>query len=105
MRNLISDTNIDFLGKERLAIVLSGTLLVVAFLAILVRGLNFGVDFTGGYTIEVGYERAPDLNVVRAALADAELPDAQVQSFGSSTEVLIRMAPQESASEGSEGGG
>ena len=64
------------------------------------RGLNFGVDFTGGYTIEVGYERAPDLNAIRAALVEAELPDAQVQSFGSSTEVLIRMAPQESADDG-----
>ena len=95
MRNLISDTSIDFMGRERLAVGVSGALLVVAVLAILVRGLNFGVDFTGGYTIEVGYESAPDLNEIRRTLIDAELPDAQVQTFGTSTEVLIRMAPVE----------
>ena len=104
MRNLISETNIDFLSRSRLAGIVSGTLLVVALLAILIRGLNFGVDFTGGYTIEVGYERAPDLNVIRAALEEAELPDAQVQTFGTSTEVLIRMAPPEDPDGGADDG-
>ena len=70
-------------------------LVVLSLLAVLVRGLNLGVDFTGGYTIEVGYPTAPDLNEVRQAIADAELPDAVVQNFGTSTDVLIRMAPRE----------
>ena len=95
MRNFIDETSFDFMGRYRVAMVFSGVLLAIAVLAILVRGLNLGVDFTGGYTIEVGYESAPDLNTIRDALSTGELPDSQVQTFGSSTEVLIRMAPQE----------
>lgn len=93
MRDLLSDRHYDFMGGGRWALVLSGLLLAISLVAIVARGLNFGVDFTGGYTIEVGYDQAPDLNEVRATLASAELPDAQVQSFGTSTDVLIRMAP------------
>jgi len=95
MRNLISETDYDFMGRARLAGIISGSLLLIAIGAILIRGLNFGVDFTGGYTIEVSYASAPDLNNVRSTLASAGIPDAQVQAFGSSTEVLIRLAPRE----------
>ncbi len=93
MRDLLSETRFDFMGGGRRAMILSGALLAISLVAIVVRGLNFGVDFTGGYTIEVGYEQAPDLTEVRTTLEEADLPDAQVQSFGTSTDVLIRMAP------------
>jgi len=99
MRNLINDTRIDFMGRGKLAIIVSSALVLLALLAILIRGLNFGVDFTGGYTIEVGYQTAPDLNEIRQTLAATNLPDSQVQTFGASTEVLIRMAPQEGSSD------
>jgi len=95
MRNVISDTDIDFMGRSRLAVIVSGALLAVALLAILVRGLNFGIDFTGGYTIEVGYEQAADLDAIREVLSIDEFADAQVQTFGTSTDVLIRLAPRE----------
>ena len=94
MRTLIGEQNIDFMGRPRLAYVVSGTLLAISILAIAIRGLAFGVDFTGGYTIEVGYEVAPDVNEVRATLEAADLPDADVQTFGTSTDILIRMAPR-----------
>ncbi|MFK8077359.1 MAG: protein translocase subunit SecF [Granulosicoccus sp.] len=95
MRSFINNTNFDFMGRYKLALIVSSLLLAVSVISIAVRGLNFGIDFTGGYTIEVGYEKAPDLSVIRAALATADLPDSQVQTFGASTEVLIRMAPKE----------
>ncbi|MFK7855885.1 MAG: protein translocase subunit SecF [Granulosicoccus sp.] len=95
MRYLISESNYDFMGRYRLAMMLSGALIIIALLSIAVRGLNLGVDFTGGYTIEVGYAQAPDLNAIRATLASVDLPDTQVQTFGTSTDVLIRMAPKE----------
>ena len=98
MRQLLSDTNIDFMGRKKLAWMVSGVLIAIAILAILIRGLNLGVDFTGGYTIQAAYEEAPDLNVVRSSLADAGFDEAVVQNFGSSTEILIRMAPQPGAS-------
>ena len=72
MRSFINNTNFDFMGRYKLALIVSGFLLAVSVISIAVRGLNFGVDFTGGYTIEVGYEQQPDLNVIRAALATAD---------------------------------
>jgi len=98
MRQLITDSNYDFMGRKQLAFIVSGVLIAIAILAILIRGLNLGVDFTGGYTIQAAYETAPDLNVVRSSLSDAGFDEAVVQNFGSSTEILIRMAPQPGAS-------
>ncbi|MBX2823413.1 MAG: protein translocase subunit SecF [Gammaproteobacteria bacterium] len=95
MRNIIQRANFDFMGKRRSAMILSGVLVTVALVTILIRGLNFGVDFTGGYTIEVGYPQAADLNSVRSALQESEFPYAEVQTFGTSRDVLIRMAPKE----------
>ncbi len=97
MRNLISDVKFDFMGRYQFALITSGLLLTVAVLAIAIRGLSLGVDFTGGYTIEVGYEQAPDLNDIRAALSIDTLPESMVQTFGTSTDVLIRMAPRDGA--------
>jgi len=102
MRNFIGESNYDFIGQRRIAMFVSGALVAIALLAILIRGLNFGVDFTGGFTIEVGYEKAADINAIRDVLGAADLPDASVQNFGSSTEVLIRMAPPEDGKGGAE---
>ena len=97
MRNLISNSNIDFMKLTRPAWIGSGVLIVLSLLFILFRGLNFGLDFTGGYIIEVGYPQAADLNDIRQTLSNGEFPDASVQNFGTSRDVLIRMAPQEGA--------
>lgn len=102
MHRLINDTSFDFMRWNRSAVMISGALVILSILAIGIRGLNLGVDFTGGYTIEVGYEQAPDLNAIRAAMTAADLPDAQVQTFGTSTEVLIRIAPREGAASSAE---
>jgi preprotein translocase subunit SecF len=64
-------------------------LVAVFFLA--TKGLNFGVDFTGGTVIEVHYAQSADLAKVREQLAEIKLPDAQVQNFGSSQDVLIQI--------------
>ena len=95
MRNLISNTTIDFMGMRKTAWVVSGVLLVLALILIVSRGLNFGLDFTGGNIIEVGYPETADLNRIRDSLAGSGLPDASVQNFGTSRDVLIRIAPQE----------
>ncbi len=92
MRFLNSDRQIDFLGKRRLAMIVSMVLIVVAIASLALRGLDLGIDFTGGTLIEVGYERPPALEAVRAALADGGFGDASVQQFGTPRDVLIRLA-------------
>jgi preprotein translocase subunit SecF len=87
-------THIDFMGKRKLAIVFSLLLMAIAIGAMVTRGLNFGLDFTGGTLIEVGYEQPVDLQEVRAALDKVGFGDAVVQHFGTSKDVLVRLAPR-----------
>lgn len=88
----------NFMGRKKFALALSGTLLVISVLAIGIRGLNYSVDFTGGYSIELGYDAPPDLELIRKTLTDAQLLNAQVQIFGTSKDVLVRLAPREGSS-------
>ena len=85
----------DFMGKRKLAIVFSLLLIAASIGSLAVRGLNFGLDFTGGTLIEVGYEQAVDLQQVRSALDKAGFGDAVVQHFGTAKDVLVRLAPRE----------
>ncbi len=94
MQLLKGKLNIDFMSKRRLAIILSAVLLVISLTALVTRGLNFGIDFTGGTLIEVGYPQAVELEPIRTALAASGFDGAQVQHFGSSRDVLVRIAPQ-----------
>ncbi len=86
-------SEIDFMGKRKLAVVLSAVLMLVAIGSIFTRGLSLGIDFTGGTLVEVGYQDAVELSRVRDVLADEGFGDAQVQHFGTSKDVLIRLAP------------
>ncbi len=87
-------TQLDFMGQRRWTLILSATLIVVALVSLVVRGLNFGIDFTGGTLIEVGYPEPPDLVEVRATLAEAGFEEAVVQPFGTARDVLVRVAPR-----------
>jgi preprotein translocase subunit SecF len=92
---ILKQLNIDFLGKRRIAGIISGVLMVVCLLSIVFRGFNFGLDFTGGTVIELGYEQPVEATDVSAALAGEGISDATVQYFGSNRDILIRIAPQE----------
>ncbi len=87
--------NIDFLGNRRYTYIISTILMVGSFLLIALRGLNLGIDFTGGVVVEVSYPQVADHDRAREALEAAGFPDAQVQSFGSSRDLIVRvMAPE-----------
>jgi len=90
--------NIDFMSKSKIAMAISLLLLLAGLISLGVRGLNLGIDFTGGTLIEVGYQESADLDVVRGALTDAGFGDAVVQHFGTSKDVLVRIAPRENTS-------
>ncbi len=88
-------TTIDFLAARKVAMVISLVLILISIGSLAVRGLNFGIDFTGGTLIEVGYPQSVDLVEVRKTLAAEGFDDAIVQHFGTSREVLVRVPPRE----------
>ncbi|MEC9375518.1 MAG: protein translocase subunit SecF [Pseudomonadota bacterium] len=88
--------NIDFMGKRKFAISCSILVILASISSLASQGLNFGVDFTGGVLLEVGYEESANISSIRQSLNISGFDDAQVQNFGSSTDVLIRMLPRPS---------
>jgi preprotein translocase subunit SecF len=97
MRFLKRKTNFDFLGSTRrkIALTFSAIVIIVSIVSLSTRGLEFGIDFTGGILLEVGYEEAADLAAIRSNLGDAGFEDAQVLRFGADTDVLVRLPPQD----------
>ena len=98
MELIKTGTTIDFMAQRRLAIVFSAILLVVSVTSLAVRGLNYGIDFTGGTLIEVGYSETANLEQIRGDLAADGFERAIVQYFGTTRDVLVRLAPREDVS-------
>ncbi|WP_370279006.1 protein translocase subunit SecF [Pontibacterium sp.] len=82
---------LNFMGLRKVATVFSAVLLLISIGSLAVNGLKLGLDFTGGSLVEVGYEQPADLNRVRGQLEAAGYDDAVVQTFGSPTDILIRL--------------
>jgi len=87
-------TQIDFLGIRWISWTFSLILILASLASFGIRGLNWGLDFTGGYEIQVSYPSSADLNSIRSELQQAGLHHAEVIIFGSSEEVMIRLAPE-----------
>ncbi len=96
MRLIKTKTSIDFLSasRRRIAIAISLVMIAVSIGSIATRGLDFGIDFTGGVLLEVGYPQPADIDGIRTVLAAAGHEDAQVQIFGARTDVMVRLPPQ-----------
>lgn len=82
---------INFMGIRHVAFALTVLVTIVSLVSLVTRGLNFGLDFTGGTLIELSYEQPVALDTVRAQLGEAGYGSAVVQSFGATTDVLVRM--------------
>jgi preprotein translocase subunit SecF len=95
MRILNRKTHIDFMGHRKIAFALSAVLMVLSVVSLATRGLNFGLDFTGGMLIEVSYPSAPKISGVRANLENAGLKDAVVQTFGTASDIVVRIPPRD----------
>ncbi|MBI2969917.1 MAG: protein translocase subunit SecF [Gammaproteobacteria bacterium] len=87
-------TKFDFLRARFIAAWISGLMVAASLASLGVRGLNFGIDFTGGTLLEAGYANPVDLNGVRSQLQASEFRGAVVQYYGTAQDVLIRLAPR-----------
>jgi preprotein translocase subunit SecF len=88
------NSKIDFMRLRWVSSALSILLLVVAVGAMATKGFNFALDFTGGIGVELRYAKAPDVDDVRASLEKAGYDSAVVQTFGSGTDLLVRLQPK-----------
>ena len=98
MQWLTGTPNFNFVKYRRVAMVTSSLLSLLAIVFVIYPGLNYGLDFTGGILVEAEYPEPPELDAIRAGLADAGFESVQVQS--SSSDVLIRLPPPEGELEG-----
>ena len=95
MQLLNMKETIAFMSLRKPAAVLSVLLIIGSLTSLAINQLNWGLDFTGGTQIEVGYGQSADLEQIRKQLAASDFNDAVVQNFGSSQDVLIRLASRE----------
>lgn len=87
----IRDDTFNFMGRRKFAVLFSGILILGSIIGLATKGLNFGIDFTGGTLVELGYAETADLDEIRAVLRASEFGDAVVQAFGSPEDVLVRL--------------
>ncbi len=91
----IRDTKIQFMRYRRLYAGISLTLFIISIALISLRGLNFGVDFTGGIVVELGYPETVELEQIRNRLSIAGFEEFEAQHFGSGKDVVVRLAPDD----------
>jgi preprotein translocase subunit SecF len=90
---LFDGTKIDFMGHRRAALIVSIVLVAISIASLAVRGLNYGIEFTGGVVIEATYTRDADLTAIRTNLEGEGFEKVQVQNLGSPMDVMIRLPP------------
>lgn len=98
MRIFSKVPNFDFMRQRKVGLVLSALLTTASILLVIFKGLNFGIDFTGGVLVEVQFPQSVQLEKVREDLARGGYQHGIVQYFGGSSTVLIRLPPNEETS-------
>lgn len=92
MFKLISlNSNYNFIGKRKPAIILSAFLILVSISSFLIQGLNWGIDFSSGYVVQLKFDNKISISEIRNTFEANDISDAVIQSFGSNKEVLIKL--------------
>ncbi len=94
-------TTIDFLGHRKVVMPLTLLFIAATFVSLATKGLEFGIDFTGGVTLELHYPASTDPELVRTTLEQGGFAGAQVQHLGSTSDVLVRLPPLAEGSDSS----
>ena len=89
------DSNIDFMRMRWVSLTIAGLLMLGSIIAMVTQGFNFSLDFTGGVGVELRYVQKPNVDKVREQLIAAGFRDAEVQSFGSDHDLLVRLQTED----------
>jgi preprotein translocase subunit SecF len=96
MKIINSETHVDFMGKIKMAMVLSGLMILIGLGSIaLSGGLKYGIDFAGGTLIQLKFKTPPDIEMIRDGLKSIALGESTIQEFGSKRDILIRVQRSE----------
>jgi preprotein translocase subunit SecF len=90
-------TRFPFMNTRKLWYGLSAVLIVGSLVLVAARGLNLGIDFTGGIDVETTFPQDPNIEKLRTALDAAGIANAQVKAFGGARDVLVRLPPDPNA--------
>lgn len=93
------NTNIDFMAQRKWAAILSIVLFLLSITSLAVKGLDWGLDFTGGTQIQLSYPTPVNLAEVRSNLEKAGFPEAVVMSYGTSRDVLVSLTPKDKSAD------
>lgn len=94
----IKDTTIDFIGKRKIAITISIILIMVGIISLLLRGgPKLGIDFTGGSSLQLQFEKPVNIGAIRGILSNIGFGNAEIKEFGLKNEILIRIQQTESS--------
>jgi preprotein translocase SecF subunit len=96
LRIIKSNTNINFMRIKKLTLCISSILFFLSLSLILIKGLNLGIDFTGGSLIEVRFKENIDLNHLRIKMNKLDLGEIQLQTIGSENDIVIRVQEKKS---------
>ncbi|MER3524195.1 MAG: protein translocase subunit SecF [Ignavibacteria bacterium] len=91
---IFGKTNIDFMGKRRMWYLVSGLVILAGMVSLAIKGLGYGIDFLGGTELIVRFDRSVDIGDVRDAMTKAGLTKAEIKTFGSDRDILIRTTEQ-----------
>ena len=92
MFKLISSSlNYNFLGQKKIAIAISAFLVIISLTSFITKGLNWGIDFSSGYIIQLKFDKEVNISEIRTAFEDNGVTDSVMQSFGSNNEIIIKL--------------
>lgn len=102
MQLIRPDINLDFVGKRKIFLIFSLSLIVLSILVLFSKGMNYGIDFTGGTLVQVKFNKQINISKLRTSLKPLPLGDTVIQNFGSEREFLIRVQKSSRSTKGLE---
>jgi preprotein translocase subunit SecF len=95
MLRLIKDIDIKFMAIRKMPIFISSILLIICLASIIIKGFNFGIDFSSGYIVQLKFDKQISIVNIENKFSESNIEDVTVQLYGSSKDVLIKLKDEE----------